>query len=65
MLHSGKKFRALRDKNFFILTVVLSEKNFLNETKNHTPSPFKLNGRSLTLSLIPFFILCFSSIYTY
>ena len=34
MLNSGKK------KN--ILTLVLSEKKFLNETKNH-----KLNGRSL------------------
>jgi ABC-type lipoprotein release transport system permease subunit len=29
---------------------VLSEKKFLNETKNHNPppSPFKLNGRSFT-----------------
>jgi hypothetical protein len=26
---------------------VLSENFFLNETKNHNPSPFKLNGRSL------------------
>ena len=46
MLSSGKKFRALRDKKINILTLVLSEKNFLNETKNHNP-PFKLNGRSL------------------
>ena len=33
-----------------ILTLVLSEKKILNETKNHTPPPppsFKLNGRSL------------------
>jgi hypothetical protein len=29
-----------------ILTLVLSEKTFLNETKNHNP-PFKLNGQSL------------------
>ena len=36
MLNSWKKIRALRDKNI-ILTLVLSEKNFLNETKNHTP----------------------------
>jgi hypothetical protein len=45
MLNSGKKFRALRDKKKF-LTLVLSEKTILNETKNHNP-PFKLNGRSL------------------
>ena len=39
MLNSGKK----------ILTLVLSEKKILNETKNHIPPlPFKLNGRSLT-----------------
>ena len=37
MLNSGKKN---------ILTLALSEKKFLSETKNHTP-PFKLNGRSL------------------
>ena len=38
MLNSGKKFRALRyKKNKNILILVLSEKNFLNETKNHTP----------------------------
>ena len=36
MLNSGKK----------VLPLVLSEENFLNETKNHNP-PFKLNGRSL------------------
>ena len=35
------------DKN--ILTLVLSENKFLNETKNHNPPPppCKLNGRSL------------------
>ena len=48
MLNSGKKIRALRDKKKNILTLVLSEKKILNETKNHNPSPpFKLNGRSL------------------
>ena len=35
MLNSGKKCRALRDKKINILTLVLSEKKFLNETKNH------------------------------
>ena len=35
MLNSGKKFRALRDKKEYILTLVLSEKIFLNETNNH------------------------------
>ena len=49
MLNSGKKFRALRDKKINILTLVLSEIKFRNETKNHTPPPpFKLNGLSLT-----------------
>ena len=46
MLSSGKKFRATKKIN--ILTLVLSEKEFLNETKNHNP-PFKLNGRSLII----------------
>ena len=43
MLNSGK--------NNNILILVLSEKKFLNETKNHNPPPplFKLNGRSLTM----------------
>ena len=39
MLYIGKKFRALRDKKKYILTLVLSEKNLLNETKKHTPPP--------------------------
>ena len=51
MLNSGNKFRRLRDKKN-ILTLVLSEEKFLNETKNHNPPPppFKLNGRSLIKS---------------
>ena len=48
MLNSGKKFRTLRDKKINILTLVVSQKKILNETKNHNP-PFKLNGRSLRL----------------
>jgi hypothetical protein len=39
MLKSGKKFRALHDKKINILTLVLSEKKILNETKNPTPPP--------------------------
>ena len=35
MLNSGKKIRALRDKLINILTLVLSEKKIMNETKNH------------------------------
>ena len=50
MLNSGKKIRAPRDKKKYILTLVLSEKKILNETKNHNPPPtFKLNGRSLNI----------------
>ena len=45
MLNSGKKIRAH-------LTLVLSEILFLNETKNHNPPPFKLNGRSLSNNMI-------------
>ena len=52
MLNSGKK----RKKN--ILTLVLSEKKFLNETKNHNP-PFKLNGRSLRGPLFAFSFVSF------
>ena len=37
MLDSGKKIRALRDKKNNILTLVLSEEKFMNETKNHNP----------------------------
>jgi hypothetical protein len=33
-------------KKINILTLVLSEKKMLNETKNHNPPPFKLNGWS-------------------
>ena len=39
MLNSGKKIRALRNKKKNILTHVLSENVFLNETKHHTPPP--------------------------
>jgi hypothetical protein len=35
MLNSGRKFRAERDKKIYILTLVLLEKKFLKETKNH------------------------------
>ena len=44
MLNSAKKIN--------ILTLVLSEKKILNETKNHNPPPplrCKLYGRSLTI----------------
>ena len=37
MLNSGKKICALHDKKINILTLVLSEKKILNETKNHNP----------------------------
>ena len=47
MLYSGKKFSLCARNKINILTLVLSEKKFLNETKKHTPPPFKLNGRSL------------------
>ena len=39
MWNSGKKIRASRDKIKYILTLVLSEKKILNETKNHNPPP--------------------------
>jgi hypothetical protein len=53
MLNSGEKKIALCAQNKkIILTLVLSEKKILNETKNHNPPspPFKLNGRSLSFS---------------
>ena len=50
MLNYGKRICALRDKKKNILTLVLSEKKILNETKNHNPPPpFKLNGQSLRI----------------
>ena len=42
MLNFVKKIRETKN----ILTIVLSENKFLNETKNHNPS-CRLNGRSL------------------
>ena len=47
MLNSGKKIVLCATKKINILTLVLSENIFLNETKNHNPPLFKLNGRSL------------------
>ena len=52
MLNSRKKkFALCATKKFNILTLVLSEKKILNETKNHNP-PFKLNGHSLKSSIV-------------
>ena len=48
MLNSGKKIALRATKKIYILTLVLSELIFLNETKNHNP-PFKLNDRSLSV----------------
>ena len=39
MLNSGKKFALCATKKINILTLVLSEIKFLNETKNHSPPP--------------------------
>ena len=39
MLNSGEKNCASRDKKTNILTLVLSEKKFQNEAKNHNPPP--------------------------
>ena len=51
MLNSGKKFRALRDiKNKYSYSRVV-HKIFSERNKNHNPPPFKLNGRSLKLSV--------------
>ena len=41
MLNSGQK-------KINIKVLVKSENNFLNDTKNHNPPSFKLNGRSLS-----------------
>ena len=37
MLNSEEKFCALRDNKNNVLTLVLSGKKILNETKNHNP----------------------------
>jgi hypothetical protein len=39
MLHSGKNFALCPTKKINILTLVLSEKKILNETKNHNHPP--------------------------
>ena len=46
MFNSGKNVALRLTKKINILTLVLSEKNFLNEKKPHNLL-FKLNGRSL------------------
>ena len=46
MLKTAKNFALCATKKINILTLVLSDKNVLNETKNQNP-PFNLNGRSL------------------
>ena len=51
MLNSGKKIRALRDKkNKYSNSCVVRKKNS-ERNKNHN-SPFKLNGRSLSLTSV-------------
>ena len=43
MLNSGKKIRAMCDKkNRYSITLMLSEKKFLNETKYHNPPPLQV-----------------------
>ena len=39
MLNSVKNLALCATKKINILTLVLSEKKFLNETKNHNPPP--------------------------
>ena len=39
MLYSGKKFALCGTKKINILTLVLSGKKILNETKKHNPPP--------------------------
>ena len=56
MLNSSKKSRQKKN----ILTLMLSEKKILNETKNHTP-PCKLNGRSLNSFRFIVYFLIFKS----
>ena len=42
MLNSGKKFAHYATKAINILTLVLSEKKILNETKKHNPLPLQV-----------------------
>jgi len=46
MLNTGNKNSRFARQNKKILTLVLFEQFFFNETKNNNP-PCKLNGRSL------------------
>ena len=41
MLNSGKKFALCATKKINIITLVMSEKKILNETKNHNPLQIK------------------------
>ena len=66
MWNSGKKNCALRDKNKYILTLVLSEKKILNETKNHNPPlQVKWSFPNVTLFLLLKDPLCMKMIPKY
>jgi hypothetical protein len=57
MLNSGKKFALCATKKIKSPSLEISGKKILNETKNHTPPPFKLNGRSLSGALLKWFLV--------
>ena len=42
MLNSVKKILVSHNRKINVLTLVLSEKKILNETKNHTPPPLQV-----------------------
>ena len=54
MLNSGIKFRTLREIKKYILTLVLSEKKILNETKNKK-SDSTISSLSINRSMHDFF----------
>jgi hypothetical protein len=64
MLNPGKKLALRATTKINILTLMLSGKKILNETKNHTPPPFKLNGRSLNQNVIDSFLTDICDIFT-
>ena len=52
MLNPGNKIRASRDKiKINILTLVLSEKKIMNETKNPNPPPLQVKRSVPNLDL--------------
>ena len=63
MLNSGKNFALRATTKINILTLVLSEKKFLNQNKNHNPPPLQVKW-SVPYGTLNYITHLISRIYT-